>query len=474
MARDTTFGVEYIDPNKEVTLEGFSWQDGIGDSQRAMPPHTAPPPGEYAASSREGSYSNVPPPPPGVSYRYGSHGTIVMPPPSGSFSTPAVSTDERHLQYVSSGRYESWGVPAPPPPGAYGRPVGSWSEREHSLGQFALPHASVGHPASYATFDPRGAPPGSYPGHGAPPGAYPPVYTYSGGPPHPLPPGAYPPTYAYSGGPPPPPPPPPPQQPTSPSRQAYAIDPAVASTWSGQPEGEIIKTLSGDSYENQQKEDGGVSNPSPSLHKPMVGVKPDIVKRATSNQNETEETKPDWMGGVVKRAALNRDSSRASNRLKELCFPGEFKNGQFDVMKEVHELSEDMGRSKLAPDNVAMPALAERVSTLDLLPPIQGSTSEDSAPPPTKPSSFAIQDRVTTMDAIAASLVSEDGMVDAELFRVESVGLGRTESIGMELLRPGALGLSDRLTTTDLMEMVNAPIQDDDPELISGRRQALE
>ena len=194
----------------------------------------------------------------------------------------------------------------------------------------------------------------------------------------------------------------------------------------------------------------------------MVGVKPDIVKRATSNQNETYETKPDLIGGAVKRAALNRDSSAAANRLKELSFPDQFNNGKFDVAKEVHELSQDMGRSTLGKAPPA-PAQPERVSTLDLMPTIQGSVSEDSAPPVTRPSN--LEERTTTMDVIAASLAEED----AHLYlgdRVESVG-------AVELPKPGAWGFNDRLTTTDLMEMVNEPIPDDEPELLSGRRQAL-
>lgn len=226
----------------------------------------------------------------------------------------------------------------------------------------------------------------------------------------------------------------------------------MASTWSGQPEGEIIKTLSGEEADK----------PSPALHRPLLGVKPDIVKRATSNQNENLETKPDLIGGAVKRAALNRDSSNAANRLKELCFPDQFQNGKFDVAKEVHELSVDMRKSSLemAPPPPVQP---ERVSTLDLLPTIQGSVSEDSAPPVARPGK--LEERTTTMDVIAASLEDDDVMV----------GLGeRVESVGpVDLPKPGTWGFSDRLTTTDLMEMVNEPIPDDDPDMVSGRRQEL-
>ena len=445
MARDTTFGVEYIDAGQTVTLEGFSWHEGIGDSQRVPSGNLPPPPHAYPPGSREASFSTaVPPPPMPHQYPYTSNGS--MPPPT------------------SSGRFESWS--SLPPVYAAAPPPGGWGDREHSLGQFALPHASVGHPASYATFDPHRPP---YSPHAAPPPAYPPVYAYSGGP---LPP--------------PPPPPPPaaavyqtplygssaaaptggmsPVTASSSPRPKYSVDPSVASTWSGKPQEEILQTFSGDNDGERAPGIGDKDVPSPALHKPIVGVKPDIVKRATSNQNETFETKPDLIGGAVKRAALNRDSSNAANRLKELCFPGQFKNGTFDVHKEVNELSADMGRSTLG--TPVAPGQPQRESTLDMLPPIQDSISEESPqpqPPIVRPS--ILESRTTTMDAIAASLSSEDDVM-ATLGRVESVG-------AVDLPKPNAWGFSDRLTTTDLMQMVNEPLAPDDPELVSGRRQAL-
>lgn len=216
----------------------------------------------------------------------------------------------------------------------------------------------------------------------------------------------------------------------------------------------------------------------------LVGVKPDIVKRTTSHQNETYETKPDLVmeGGSVKRAALNRDSSAAANRLKELSFPDQFRNGRFDANREMNELSQDMGRSTLDNDNTATappaPARPERTSTLDLLPTIRGSVSDEedaSTPPPPVARPGRLEERTTTMDAIAASLAEEEE--DSHL----SLGDGGRRSRDdedddvMDLLphRPGAWSFNDRLTTTDLMQMVNEPIPDDDPELVSGRRQAL-
>jgi hypothetical protein len=221
-------------------------------------------------------------------------------------------------------------------------------------------------------------------------------------------------------------------------------------------------------------EEGSTMDVSPATpHKSIVGVKPDIVKRATSNQNETFETKPDLIGGAVKRAALNRDSSNAANRLKELCFPDQFKNGVFDVQKEVNELSAGMGRSTLQPGSNSAPndptsEYTENMTTLEMLPPLEATIDEDRpAPPAVKPSSLQV--RSTTIDAIAASLASDDDDdVVASLGRVESVGTTT------DLPKPSTWGYSDRLTTTELIQMVNEPVAEDDPDLVSGQRQALE
>jgi hypothetical protein len=68
--------------------------------------------------------------------------------------------------------------------------------------------------------------------------------------------------------------------------------------------------------------------------------RPHIVKRDTSNQNENYETKPS-----VKRAAMNRDNSLASNRLKKsIC-----QNYNFDTEHEMNRLSNNLEHSTLSP-----------------------------------------------------------------------------------------------------------------------------
>lgn len=401
LARDTSLGP--LAAENDVTLDGFSWHEGIGSggeggrstssSSSIAVPGTAPPkqqpqppppqqppqqpPPTYPPQQQQQPppypqpgppsypvHSGGLPPPEFGHYRYGSHGSIgsigahPAPPPYG----PPNGIDDRRMQFASSGRYESWGSLPPPGPmpmpssplhsaarlqsgGSWGAPEHGMSSREHSLGQFPLPHASVGHPAPYA-FDGR-VHSGHYGPHSYPPHSYPPMYHYPSG-----------------GVPPPPPPPPPPptyrRPPLSPENtynkshlrsppNSHSLDPAVASAWSGKPEAEIVKTLSGEDFELEKQASRPIGVGV------VVGSKPEIIKRATSNQNETVETKPDCVGGSVKRAALNRDSSRASNRLKELSFPGQFSNGKFDVAKEMNELSEDMNRHKLSGGDFSRP-----------------------------------------------------------------------------------------------------------------------
>ena len=70
--------------------------------------------------------------------------------------------------------------------------------------------------------------------------------------------------------------------------------------------------------------------------------RPSMVKRDTSNQNETCETKPS-----IKRAALNRDNSAAANRLKEQYMPEFYNNGRFDSEQEMRTLSDNLEVSTL-------------------------------------------------------------------------------------------------------------------------------
>jgi len=165
--------------------------------------------------------------------------------------------------------------------------------------------------------------------------------------------------------------------------------------------------------------------------------RPQIVKRDTSHQNENHETKPS-----VKRAALNRDNSLASNRLKQEYMP-EFYNRKFDAEQEVRSLSSNLEQSTLETDTklrIRPKPLGEsdRVSTMD-------SFAMDLI---VKPGPMLKSDRVSTIDALNLVLES-DSLIKTE----------QSPSDREDLPKPKTLGEADRLTTKDFMDLVNSPIE---------------
>jgi hypothetical protein len=390
LARDHSLGREYLQAGEAVSLEGFSWQDPFKRES------------SYGSQSggSSSSHPTPPPPPPAASYppagRNSSHGSLGMAPPihvtslGGPPPPPdyygRVASDERQHQF-SSGRYESWGsayaYPPPPPPahgphhqrsgswthappsplphGSHHQRSGSWthapplrsgswtSGREHSLSSYPLVGASVSIAATSGAFDSSRSGSGYWgepmtpttsttisPPPPPPPGPY-------GGPP-----GAYrSPSNSVT--------PPPPNNNTPSPQNPYQVDPTIANQWSG---GEVRRTWSEDQavrrswsreyddrpapYSNADNSpmrsggEGGASNNNNNL------PRPNMVKRDTSNQNETYETKPS-----IKRAALNRDNSAATNRLKEEYMPEFYKNGRFDAEREMRTLSDNLELSTL-------------------------------------------------------------------------------------------------------------------------------
>jgi len=380
----------------------------------------------------------------------------------------------------------------------------SGMEREHSLGQNPLPHASVVHPAPYTAFDSRGAsgqwgPPHDHRvasgqwGPPQPPNSYPPpvspMYHYSG----PPPPGAYPhPSREYSGNMPPQYPPPahlrPPTSNAStpssgPPSPRFEVNPTVASTWSGRTTEEIAKTWSGssgeeaDRYANAPPGVPSLAHDRPrqlSPHRARAALnrndyvpKPDHVKRATSHQNENIETKPDLKGPSVKRAALNRDNSTAANRLKEQYIPDFRRRTNNGFEQEMRMLSSNFEMSTIiGNDDTGLAGVKprplsgeERTSTLDLI-------AMDLM---VKPVALSASNRSSTIEALALDALDDDFLraddaIDAALVEVD---LEKKMAIG----RPPALTSADRLTTSDVYDlMVNEPIPDDDDALVSGKR----
>jgi hypothetical protein len=351
-----------------VSLEGFSWQDPFqsktSSSALAEPPSPVVPPpppplrtsASYPPAGRNSSHGSLGMPPP-------HHNTSIgVPPPPPPDYYGRTSSDDRHHQF-SSGRYESWGsayaCPSPPPAMIHQRSGGAWqgtppppqphgphqrsgswtNGREHSLSHNPLANATVSQPASQSAFDSSRSS-GSYWG---PATAGPPIP-----PPPPPPPGPYggpngtagqyrsPRTHT-------------PSENNSPSPPGqYSFDINIAKTWSGGGSGggsagEMKRSLSG---EQDPPRTGRTWSPPEGQHSPtrpgVSGVpRPHIVKRDTSNQNESYETKP-----MVKKANLNRDNSIVSKHLKEKYMP-EYYNGKFDTEQEMRILSDNLEQSNL-------------------------------------------------------------------------------------------------------------------------------
>jgi hypothetical protein len=387
-------------------LDGFSWQDPFVDSKRET--------SHGSASSSAGPAPPPPPPPPHSTMyaphgRTSSHGSMGMaiphhtsiggPPPPDYYGGPPPPPPDYYGRVASDGRreyslsrYESWGnLPFPaypplPPPAVHGPPMhirsGSWTHapplplpphgghqrsgswtamggREHSLSHNPLANASIAHTASQGAFDSSrsgsgywGERVGSMGSMGPaipppPPGPYgsggQPYMNGSSGPyressnsvsPHRSPNNS---TTPPS---------------TSTPAGSYNVDLNIAKSWSG---GEVRQAWSGDEeirrswsreeYEQQHLPENNNSPLRTSGGSPNQMPKPHIVKRDTSNQNENYETKPS-----IKRAALNRDNSLASNRLKEQYMP-EFYNGKFDTDREMRMLSDNLEETNLrSPD----------------------------------------------------------------------------------------------------------------------------
>ena len=262
--------------------------------------------------------------------------------------------------------------------------------------------------------------------------------------------------------------------PSGPPSPPYAVDAAVASAWSGQDAQEIAKSWStgsgGDEYDRRRSPPEGGAK-----------ARPDLVKRATSNQNETVETRPSLQGPSVKRAALNRDNSLASNLLKEQYVPGYRKSGTFNPEHAMSQLTENMEQSTL-----------ETGQESPLLQPPLGGDGDDDGTDPTAdatatqvhPKPLTRNERMTTFDHIAMDLMVKPVLLtssarsptiealaldldDDPCIRPEPLQRGRTmEEVFHELRdgvpKPASLSKTDRLTTNDLLDIVNEPLVDDD------------
>lgn len=433
LARDHSLGREYLQAGESVSLDGFSWQDPFkAGKEKRKGSFTAPP-----GASHPPPPSTAPPPPSQISGSYppagrnSSHGSLGMAPPHHTTSVGGpppppppdyygrVTSDGQPRQY-SIGRAESWGSssygypPPPPPPGMQGahQRSGSWTQqppptpaphapshqrsgswngrdhatlgREHSLSFNPLANASVAHPADKRAFESRSS--SGYWGEGRS------SSTSMPGPPPP-PPGAYGGgSHQFANG-----SAGPYRQPISPSNSGspsngnspkppYSVDVNIAKAWSGgtQVRGWAADQDIGPSFSHESYD--GHPRPVPGAdHSPMrMGSaslpRPQMVKRDTSHQNENYETKPS-----VKRAALNRDNSMASNRLKQEYMP-EYYNG-------VGGGGGGGGRETF---DTHMNMLSDN---------LQQSTLDAASQERPRPQPLGDEGRVSTMDAIAMDLL---------------------------------------------------------------------
>lgn len=183
-----------------------------------------------------------------------------------------------------------------------------------------------------------------------------------------------------------------------------------------------------------------------------VMPRPQIVKRDTSHQNENVETKH-----CVKRAALNRDNSLASNRLKAEYMP-EYYEGKYNSEQEVKRLGDNLEQSTLASGKKrsARPeALKEtsRVSTFDMI------TTALMA----KPEPLLHGNRVSTIDALGLDL-DVDPIIDQQEVRFDNPVEQMLNDTNGILPKPKAITADNRLTTMEFLEIVNAPMGDDGAE----------
>lgn len=435
--RAHTLGDEYLTPGEKVSLDGFTWDPAQFD-QMSYPSGGSVPEAQYPAG-RHTSYGSQGAMPP--QFPPSRDGSRVVPPP-GVDVYSNIPPEERQQSFGSTSswaRLPSGGAPPPPPYGGspYQMRSGSFSNmsRDHSLSYNPLHDASISTPANQIAFERGGS--GYWSSNGNPSNlppppqhGMPPSYNSSSGS-----------TRYVSGG----------NRSDEPpipkSQQApYSLDPALAKNWSAQPqdyekvagmfeEGGMSKSWTTEIDPNGQLP---TDNQTSNIRASNSGLpRPDIVKRMTSNQNEDLETKPDLQPGrSVKRAALNRDNSMASNRLKEQYAP----TATSGSLKKPAVLDSEMRSLSISTEQIS----------LDAIDPTDQSTST------VKPNPLSQGGRTSTIDKIAIDLLAEDpSLAEAAL---------QGESISSETLsRPPAIRTEGRMTTSEYLDLVNEPLgQDDD------------
>jgi hypothetical protein len=455
LARDHSLGREYLASGEKVDLNGFTWQDpfkkegskdtSISSTGSANGPSTRPdvvlPPGRENSMGSTGSfvgpygqnqhpsipdyYGKVSFGEPRREYSNGSLGTFnqpYMPPPPGG---PV---------HQRSG---SWTHPHPPlPHGPHHQRSGSWNAggggRDHSFSMNPLQYTSINRPAPPGAFDQRAAswsrnhnlPPGVYPLPPPPPGAWGGFGYQSGSSMG---------TIGSIGAPPPGPYHSPPHA-ASPTRPPYDVM-GAAKTWSDGGTPPPQGNFGSSQYEGHPPPGPGVHTSPPTRGgEPLAPghlPRPGMVKRDTSNQNESYETKP----SRIKKPALNRDQSATSNRLKQQYIPEALNRDMSALPKNMEQirLSSPVPDMRKAAPKPAPLDLEARQSTMDAV--TEALTDYDMFSRPPQPAPLNSGDRKNTMDELGYDLISDIG-----------------------LKKPPKLTQSDRLTTSEYLDIVNAPL----------------
>lgn len=259
----------------------------------------------------------------------------------------------------------------------------------------------------------------------------------------------------------------PPPATSAPQSPTYNVDLHVASQWSGRDQRDIALTLStGSSGEERDtfvttaprthmsSSSSKVANGKEGDATVPKSAKPDLIKRATSNQNETIDTKPGFDGQSVKRAALNRDSSHAANLLKAKYMPGLYPQPPFDAKTEVESLSTNFEQSTLEttlPPRPSQYSQQDRKMTLDM----------NALDLVIKPSLLRLNSRSTTLEALNIDF-DDDLFLSSPLTELDRDAEDLFYSSNDKLSRPQVLTPSQRLTTNDLFDIVNEPLSDGD------------
>ena len=456
LARDHSLGREYLATDENVDLEGFTWvkEEGKQSSMGSVGSSNSPvlPAGRENSMGSVGTFYSQPgwgqqPPVPDF------HGRVFFDTRREMSNSSLASFNQPYMPVPPGGpqieRSGSWTHPPPPTPphGMHHQRSGSWNNggggREHSFSMNPLQHTNINRPAPTGAFDQRPASGswGPYYGHPGPqpPGAHPP----------PPPPAGYPP-FAYQSGssmgtigsatspyrh-------PPPQAHTTPSPPYDAM--GVARTWSqgGSPHAQ-------GPYGQSQYEmpvSGVDTSPQrdPQSHPQGQSLaRPGMIKRDTSNQNESYETKP----SRIKKAALNRDQSATSNRLKQQYIPEVFNkdmqslNAKTEQIRLTNSPVPEKNSSPAQPPKPQLLDLDARQTTVDAME--QAMTDFLFRNPPAQPNPLSAGDRQNTMDELGYDLVGE----------TSTPAPPPTESLS----KPAKLEAKDRLTTTEFNEIINAP-----------------